>query len=58
MRTGYERRSQLNPGSVRVSGGASDTILLTIFLRHDQSKNLESIQAHLSATGWWERFPP
>ena len=39
-------------------GGASDTILLTIFLRHDQSKNLESIQAHLSATGWWERFPP
>jgi hypothetical protein len=43
---------------VRVSGRASDTILLTIFLRHDQSKNLESIQAHLSATGWWERFPP
>ena len=36
----------------------ADTILLTIFLKHDQSKNLESIQAHLAATGWWERFPP
>jgi hypothetical protein len=34
------------------------TILLTIFLRHDQTKNLESIQAHLASTGWWERFPP
>ncbi len=34
------------------------TILLTIFLKHDQSKNLEGIQAHLSEMGWWERFPP
>jgi hypothetical protein len=35
-----------------------ETILLTIFLKHDQSKNLETIQAHLAATGWWDRFPP
>ena len=41
-----------------MSTDAAETILLTIFLRHDQSKNLESIQGHLSATGWWERFPP
>jgi hypothetical protein len=41
-----------------VSTHAADTVLLTIFLRHDQSKNLDSIQGHLSATGWWERFPP
>ena len=34
------------------------TILLTIFLKHDQSKNLEGIQGHLSEKGWWERFPP
>ena len=36
----------------------ADYILLTIFLKHDQSKNLEAIQGHLAATGWWERFPP
>ena len=41
-----------------MSSDAAETILLTIFLKHDQSKNLESIQGHLSATGWWERFPP
>jgi hypothetical protein len=34
------------------------TILLTIFLKHDQSKNLDGIQGHLSKQGWWERFPP
>jgi hypothetical protein len=41
-----------------VSSDAAETILLTIFLKHDQSKNLEAIQNHLAATGWWERFPP
>jgi hypothetical protein len=45
-------------GGNGVSTDAAETILLTIFLRHDQSKNLESIQGHLSAVGWWERFPP
>src|SRR5438270_5025356 len=37
---------------------AAETMLLTIFLRHDQSKNLDSIQRHLASTRWWERFPP
>jgi hypothetical protein len=41
-----------------VSSSAAETILLTIFLKHDQSQNLEAIQSHLSSTGWWERFPP
>lgn len=35
-----------------------DSILLTIFLRHDQSKNLEGIQRHLADKEWWDRFPP
>jgi hypothetical protein len=34
------------------------TLLMTVFLKHDQSKNLEQFQAHLDKTGWWERFPP
>jgi hypothetical protein len=33
-------------------------LLLTIFLRHDQSKTLEEINAHLEATGFRQKFPP
>jgi hypothetical protein len=32
--------------------------LLTIFFRHDQSKTLPEINAHLDKTGFNERFPP
>lgn len=34
------------------------TFLLTIFLRHDQSKTLEEINKHLESTGFWKEFPP
>jgi hypothetical protein len=37
---------------------AAETILLTIFLKHDQSKNMDEIQGRLAAAAWWERFPP
>ena len=33
-------------------------ILLTVFLKHDQSKMLGEFQATLDARDWWERFPP
>ena len=33
-------------------------ILLTIFLRHDQSKTLPEIRAHLERTGFMQAFPP
>jgi len=36
----------------------NEMILLTVFLRHDQSKNLAELQGRLGAAGWWERFPP
>lgn len=35
-----------------------ETILLTVFLRHDQSNNLDAVQTKLKAADWWERFPP
>ena len=35
-----------------------DTILLTIFLKHDQSQNIDQIQGKLAERRWWERFPP
>ena len=34
------------------------SVLLTIFLKHDQSKNLDEIQGLLGERAWWERFPP
>jgi hypothetical protein len=39
-------------------GADKNSILLTIFLRHDQSKTLEEIQAHLKKTGFDKNFPP
>lgn len=33
-------------------------MLLTVFFRHDQSKNLDQIQAYLRDSGFWQEFPP
>jgi uncharacterized protein with GYD domain len=38
--------------------GERGEILLTIFLRHDQTKTLDEIQAHLKKTGFEASFPP
>jgi uncharacterized protein with GYD domain len=37
---------------------AAGGMLLTIFLRHDQSKTLDEIRAHLDKTGFITQFPP
>lgn len=34
------------------------SFLLTIFLRHDESKTLGEINQHLKETGYYKRFPP
>jgi hypothetical protein len=36
----------------------SRTFLLTVFLRHDEAKTLDEINAHLRKTGYYEKFPP
>ena len=41
------------------AGDASKgSFLLTIFLRHDQSKTLDQINEHLKASGYYQKFPP
>ena len=35
-----------------------DTFLLTVFLRHDETKTLDEINAHLRKTGYYKQFPP
>ncbi|HEX9024389.1 MAG TPA: hypothetical protein VF799_11170 [Geobacteraceae bacterium] len=38
--------------------GDTGAILLTIFLKHDQSRTLDEIQAQLRRNGFYESFPP
>ena len=33
-------------------------MMLTVFLKHDQSKTLTEIKAHLEEKGFWQKFPP
>ncbi|WP_345816405.1 hypothetical protein AAGS40_19390 [Paraburkholderia sp. PREW-6R] len=40
------------------AGTADDTFLLTIFLRHDESKPLPRINDQLAAQGFFKTFPP
>jgi hypothetical protein len=48
------RVSAQPPGTDATKG----TILLTIFLRHDQTKTLDEINAQLDRTKFRENFPP
>ena len=36
----------------------SDEFLLTVFFKHDQTKNLDEIQEKLASSGFWKNFPP
>ncbi len=33
-------------------------ILLTVFLRHDETKTVDEINEHPRQTGWYDKFPP
>jgi hypothetical protein len=49
----------LNAQQAAASSDASKgTFLLTIFLRHDQSKTLDQINQQLQASGYFKKFPP
>lgn len=37
---------------------ADRSFLLTVFLRHDESKTLDQINQHLRETGYYKKFPP
>lgn len=40
------------------SAGPPGTMLLTVFLRHDQAKNLKEINDQLFRQGYYDQFPP
>jgi len=37
---------------------SEDNFLLTVFLKHDQSRSLEELGAQLERQGFWQSFPP
>ena len=49
--------ARAQPAPAPVSDGHG-SFLLTIFLRHDESKTLGEINEHLKQTGWYRDFPP
>ena len=46
------------PAASAMAGQAPGTMMLTIFLRHDQSKNLDQINAQAKANHFDRIFPP
>src|SRR6266566_7020480 len=52
-------QGQMQSAAPAVTSAANENaILLTIFLRHDQSKTLGAINDHLKQTGYYAKFPP
>ncbi|MGT2474423.1 hypothetical protein [Paraburkholderia terrae] len=49
--------AQTNPGTMPTPAG-DGTFLLTIFLKHDQSKPLPKINQQLADQGFYKAFPP
>jgi hypothetical protein len=50
--------AQTAPSPAAVAAAPGGTILLTIFLKHDQSKPLGEINEALKKNGYYQRFPP
>lgn len=48
----------MSDNPLAAEGNRPGEIMLTVFLRHDQSQHLEQIQAQLDEREWWTRFPP
>jgi hypothetical protein len=46
------------PTTAAIPEAPAGSILLTVFLRHDQTKTVDQINEHLRQTGWYDKFPP
>jgi hypothetical protein len=48
----------LGLGAPAAAQTAPQTMLMTVILRHDQTKTVDEINAHLEKTGFRKNFPP
>jgi hypothetical protein len=55
---GALRASRAQAQSPQSPTGAPGQTMLTIFLRHDETKTVDEINQHLKKTGWFDDFPP
>jgi hypothetical protein len=46
------------PAASPQAGAQKGMMMLTVFLRHDESKTLDQINADLKAHGYFDNFPP
>ena len=46
------------PDSADAPTGGPGMEMLTVFLRHDETKTVDEINQHLKQTGWFATFPP
>ena len=51
-------RAEAAPAAAEAPTGGPGMEMLTVFLRHDESKTVDEINQHLKQTGWFEHFPP
>jgi hypothetical protein len=49
---------QLSAQTAPTAPASQKTMLLTVFLRHDQSKTLDQLEEQLKNTGFYRDFPP
>lgn len=47
-----------SPAPAPVTAGPAGTMLMTVFLKHDQSKTLDEINDGLKRNGYYDKFPP
>ena len=52
----YDAARAQSPPAARANEASA--FLLTVFLRHDESKTLAEINQHLQQTGYYKQFPP
>jgi hypothetical protein len=53
-----QAQAQTTPPSATEAPTADNAILLTVFLKHDQSRPLSELNAQLEKQGFYKAFPP
>lgn len=58
LATGASAQTVSAPTAGSATATADNAILLTVFLKHDQSHNLNELNAQLAKQGFYKSFPP
>jgi len=58
LATGAHAQSVAAPQAGSATATADNAILLTVFLKHDQSRPLSELNAQLAKQGFYKSFPP